>query len=195
MSVNIYNSNPNASSEAENFQTVADRGSKLASDTIYSNTTSGLNSVNVQGAIDEVNGKVENNADAISQLNSDLTASGTIYVTDTLTATNIPGELKTTFILLRNLPKGRYVVSLYCGTTGVITDGGLLSLEALGSDSTNSSFPNAPLNNPNFSGNGAVSGIITLNADENSIVGKIYFKSAHTMSYGKLLAIRIPHNV
>lgn len=73
MSVNIYNSNPNATSEEENFTLVADRGSKLASDTIYSNTTSGLNSVNVQGAIDEVNEKVEDNVEAISQINSDLT--------------------------------------------------------------------------------------------------------------------------
>lgn len=72
MSVNIYNSNPNATSEEENFSRVADRGSKLASDTIYSNTTSGLNSVNVQGAIDEVNGKVEDNIEAISRINSDL---------------------------------------------------------------------------------------------------------------------------
>ena len=73
MSVNIYNSNPNATSEEENFSCVADRGSKLASDTIYDNTTSGLNSVNVQGAIDEVNDKVEDNIEAISQINSDLT--------------------------------------------------------------------------------------------------------------------------
>lgn len=72
MSVNIYNSNPNATSEEENFSCVADRGSKLASDTIYSNTTSGLTSVNVQGAIDEVNKKVEDNVEAMSQINSDL---------------------------------------------------------------------------------------------------------------------------
>ncbi len=72
MSVNIYNSNPNASSEAENFQTVASRGSNLAEDMIYDNTNSGLTSVNVQDAIDEVNEKVKDNVEAISQINTDL---------------------------------------------------------------------------------------------------------------------------
>ena len=72
MSVNIYNSNPNASSEAENFQTVASRGSNLAGNMIYDNTNSDLTSVNVQDAIDEIDTKVENNADAISQINTDL---------------------------------------------------------------------------------------------------------------------------
>ena len=66
MSVNIYNSNPNASSEAENFQTVANRGSNLAENVIYDNTNSGLTSVNVQDAIDELDTD-------ITRINTDLT--------------------------------------------------------------------------------------------------------------------------
>ena len=72
MSVNIYNSNPNASSEAENFSQVASRGTNLAENIIFDNTGTDITSNDVEGAIKEVNGKVNDNADAISQINTDL---------------------------------------------------------------------------------------------------------------------------
>ena len=129
MSVNIYNSNPNATSEEENFSRVADRGSKLASDTIYNNTTSGLNSVNVQGAIDEVNEKVDDNVEAISQINNDLsdgtfsnlsTTSSTIIQLTTVGSTSATITHNGLIIIIARYPANISNVQIKLSINGIV---------------------------------------------------------------------------